>query len=111
LKPTFSPAFGAYYSINMLYIFHPSKGIVFCCVAFTQLEIAEKLEAANHNVLSRAENKARVSTVSSFQSQPSSWKRFQVLYPYHPLIKFLENPFTHPALLVHQFRYLMLACV
>ncbi|QCE08488.1 hypothetical protein DEO72_LG9g3517 [Vigna unguiculata] len=64
---------------SKLFVLECSQGIVFCCVAFTQLEIAEKLEAANHNVLSRAENKARVSTVSSFQSQPSSWKRFQDL--------------------------------
>ena len=47
----------------------------------------------SHNVLSRAENKARVSTVSLFQPQRSSRERFQVLLPYHPLTKFIENPF------------------
>lgn len=61
-----------------------------------------------HNVLARAEDKARDPASSSFQPQQSSQQQFQVLLLYDPLTKFYEYPFNHSGLLVYKFWCLML---
>ncbi|XP_014513207.2 sodium/proton antiporter 2 isoform X1 [Vigna radiata var. radiata] len=73
---------------SKLFLLQHSQGKMSFAVAFTQLEIAENLEAAalaaskDVQKLNHRRTKlrgARVSTVSSLQSQPSSWEGFQDL--------------------------------
>ncbi|XP_047162220.1 sodium/proton antiporter 1-like [Vigna umbellata] len=67
-----------------LFVLQHSQGKMSFAVAFTQLEIPENFVAASKDVqkLNHRRTKlrgARVSTVSSFQSQPSAWEGFQDL--------------------------------
>ncbi|KAG2401317.1 Sodium/proton antiporter [Vigna angularis] len=67
-----------------LFVLQHSQGKMSFAVAFTQLEIPENFVAASKDVqkLNHRRTKlrgARVSTVSSFQSQPSAWEGFQTV--------------------------------